>query len=330
LQVIRLSGIVYEFMKTVLVTGGAGFIGSHISDRLLKIGYEVVVFDNLSTGLVTYVPPGAHLEQGDIRNETDVTEVFAKYTIDVVLHIAGQASQITSYTKPTYDIEENYVGTVHVVNAAIAHGVERFLYASSMTVYGAVEEKPVEETHLCAPISYYGISKYAGERYVHATGMRNDLKHPFNPTSFRMFNVYGPRQSLTNPYQGVMGIFIGNIVNNNPVTIFGDGQQSRDFVYIDDVVRAWELAIDNKHSFQTAINISSGTRISLNALIPKLIAAAGKDPALYKVNYLPARPGEQRHMQANIQKAKTTLIWEPQVSMEDGIKKTLDWATKSS
>lgn len=159
----------------------------------------------------------------------------------------GCASIINSFTDVHGDERTNFIGTINVVTESIAHRIARFLYASSVTVYGNIEKLQVQEDIPCCSIPYYGISKYAAERFVHASSGRTDILSRFNATSFRMFNAYGPRQSLTNPYQGVMVIFIGNALRGEPINIFGDGRQARDFVYIDDVVNAWIAAID-KHT----------------------------------------------------------------------------------
>src|SRR5262249_40867078 len=148
----------------------------------------------------------------------------------------------------------------------LKYKVGRLIYASSMTNYGHTEVLPIPETHPCEPASYYGITKYAAERYVQATGARADLDFTFHVTSLRMYNVYGSRQALDNPYQGVLGIFLGNLVRREPITIFGDGEQTRDFVHISDVVRAWVGALDNEGSFGRVFNIGSGRRLTINQL----------------------------------------------------------------
>jgi len=316
-------------MKTALVTGGAGFIGSHMTDQLLHDGYTVVVFDNLITGDKKYLPKKAIFIKGDVRRIHDVESVFDKYRPNVVFHIAGQASTIVSFDNPTYDMNVNLHGTIHVIQSAIAHHTPRFLYASSMTVYGHPNTLPIIESTQCSPISYYGISKYAAERFVHATAERKDLSFPFYATSFRMFNVYGPRQSLTNPYQGVMAIFIGNILRNEPITIFGDGKQARDFIFIDDVVRAWISSIDNKKIYNQVSNLGTGKMININSLVSHLLVAFGKNPNTYPIHYKDARQGDQRFMEADMKQTKKNLSFTPQVSIENGLAQTIAWAKQA-
>lgn len=313
-------------MQRVLVTGGAGFIGSHLVDRLTKT-YEVAIIDNLATGERSFVPKIARLYIEDVRKQKNIHALIKNIRPDVIFHIAGQASNINSFSDPHVDIDVNFKGTVNVVLAALSAGTTRFLYASSMTAYGPQDHLPVAETDPCRPVSYYGISKYAAERFVHATALRNDLVNDFHVTSFRMFNVYGPRQSLTNPYQGALAIFIGNVLRGEPVTIFGDGKQTRDFIYIDDVVEAWTRAVGETKTYGHVYNLGFGKQISVQDMVHAVITAAGRDPATYPVNYKDQRPGEQRFMEADMGKIKTALSFHPQVSFASGLTSTIRWAS---
>ena len=184
--------------KHILVTGGAGFIGSNMVDRLVKEGHDVTVLDNLSTGSENYLPKGINFIKGDTANVEDVEKAFV-HPVDAVFHIAGCASTINSFNDPFSDVRANFHGGINVAMKCVEHKVPRLLYASSMTVYGFVDTLPVTESQATTPVSYYGITKYASERFIHATGLRKDIETKLNVTSFRMFNVYGPRQSLTNP-----------------------------------------------------------------------------------------------------------------------------------
>src|SRR5262249_14384005 len=205
----------------------------------------------------------------------------------------------------------------------------RLLYASSMTVYGHTDVLPTPEETPCRPISYYGITKYAAERYMQTTAERVDLNFNFHVTCFRIYNVYGPRQALDNPYQGVLGIFPGNLLRGEPLTIFGDGEQSRDFVYITDIVEAWVSALRNPASFGRIFNLGSGRRLSINQLADHVLTAFGyprtNDTVIY---YAPGRSGEQRHVEADITQARATLGWEPRVSFDVGLAETVRWATR--
>ncbi len=309
----------------VLVTGGAGFIGSHLASRLLELGHQVTVVDNESTGRREHVPAGARYVRGDVTVAAELEPAFAG-GLDAVLHVAGQASTIRSFDDPGADLHTNVGGTLGVLRACLAHRVPRLLYASSMTVYGHPRALPVDEEHPLAPASYYGVAKLAAERYVHATGARGDLDFSFAVTSFRMFNVYGERQSLENPYQGVLAIFLGAVLRGEPITIYGDGEQSRDFVYVGDVAEAWVAALERPAARGEVMNLGTGTRRSLHELIAALAAAAGARPEL---RFAAERPGDQRHMQAAVGKAERLLGWRPRVSLEEGMARTLAWARQA-
>jgi UDP-glucose 4-epimerase len=311
--------------QNILVTGGAGFIGSHIVDLLITRGYQPIVFDNLSTGLREHIHPQALFIEGDVRSPEDVAHAFA-HPIAAIIHIAGQASISLSFADPTHDLAVNTTGTIHLLQAALKHNVSRFLFASSMTIYGNPTIVPTPEEAVPAPASYYGVTKYAAERYVHLTADRRDLPQPLHVTSFRMFNVYGDRQSLTNPYQGVLAIFIGRLLRGEEIVIHSDGEQARDFVYVEDVARAWVDAIANEKTFGQIMNIGTGTPISVNRLCDAALAAFGHTRATYPVRYQDAQLGDLRVSAADITRARSLLGWQPQISFEEGMKRTLDWA----
>jgi UDP-glucose 4-epimerase len=312
----------------ILVTGGAGFIGSHVADRLIHEGHDVVVLDSEATGRRENVPTAATYVKGDVTRTEDLEPIFAQ-GIDAVCHIAGQVSLIQSFTNPMLDLRTNVEGTVNVLQMCLRFHVPRLLYASSMTVYGPHHQLPTPETVPCKPISYYGITKYAAERYVHTTAERPDLDFEFRVTSFRMYNVYGPRQALDNPYQGVLGIFLGNLLRGEPITIFGDGAQSRDFIYIDDIVDAWVSALSHPASFGGIFNLGSGSRLSINELTDHVLTAFDRTLGNDTVLYAAARPGEQRQVEADVTLAGKTFGWKPKVSFSAGLAETVRWATSA-
>jgi UDP-glucose 4-epimerase len=313
----------------MLVTGGAGFIGSHLADRLVALGHRVVVIDNESTGRRENVPAAARYVKGDVTDRANLERVFST-GLDAVCHIAGQVSIIRSFTDPVVDLRTNVEGTLNVVQLCVKYRVPRLLYASSMTAYGNDVVLPTSEDSPCEPASYYGITKYAAERYVRTTAARVDLDFTFNTTCFRMYNVYGPRQALDNPYQGVLGIFLGNLLRGEPITIFGDGRQSRDFVHIDDVVDAWARALTNPAAFGQVFNLGSGRQITINDLATHALVAYGKHADGYPIIHAPARPGEQRHVEADIRRARAVLGWQPRVAFDAGLAETLRWAAGST
>ena len=311
----------------ILVTGGAGFIGSHLVDRLIRECHRVVVVDNESTGRRGHVPATALYHQGDVANVDDLEPTF-KNGLDAVCHIAGQVSIIRSFDNPLTDLRTNVQGTLNVLQLCLKYHVPRLLYASSMTVYSSASPLPTPEEAPCQPISYYGITKYAAERYVQTTAERVDLDFDFNVTCFRMYSVYGPRQALDNPYQGVLGIFLGNLLRGEPLTIFGDGEQSRDFIYIGDIVNAWVVALDEPATYGKIINLGSGRRLTINHLADFALAAFNHTRSDYPVVYAPERPGDQRRVEADVTRARAILGWEPRVSFEQGLAETVRWATQ--
>jgi len=308
----------------VLVTGGAGFIGTHLCRRLLADGHTVSVVDNEFNGSRSNLPPGVSFTLGDVARAAEIEPVFAR-GLDAICHIAGQVSIIRSFTNPVVDLRTNVEGTLNVLQLCLKYKVPRLLYASSMTIYGNCKTVPTPETEPCWPDSYYGITKLAGERYVHATAERPDLGFDFQVTSLRMYSVYGPGQALDNPYQGVLGIFLGNVMREEPITIFGDGEQTRDFVYIGDIVEGWVRALQTPAANGRVINLGSGRSLSINQLAEAAIGAVGSAGA-HKIVRAPARPGEQRSVRADIGQAKSILGWEPQTTFEAGLAETMRWA----
>lgn len=310
-------------MKRILVTGGAGFIGSTVSDLLLERGYDVTVIDNESSGKRRNVHPDAQFVHGDVRSMDDLDRAFEQ-PIDAVMHVAGQASTRQSFFNPIADLEVNIVGTINVLRQCVERDVDRVLFASSMTVYGTPEEVPTPETAPPAPLSYYGITKYAAERYVHLTAARQNTD--LHVTSFRMFNVYGPRQSITNPYGGVFPIFIGRAMRGEPFTIHSDGEQQRDFVHVQDVARAWCDALGNDRTYGEVINLGTGRPITVNQVCDMVLKAFGHTRETYSIERLPEQPGDIFVSNADISKARDLLGWEPQIPFETGIEQTVQWA----
>jgi len=313
----------------ILVTGGAGFIGSHLCRRLLADGHGVWVVDNESTGKRENVPAGVAYTKADVNSPAEVAPIFAE-GLDAVCHIAGQVSIIRAFSDPVADLRTNVEGTLNILQLCLRHKVPRLLYASSMTIYGDCQMVPTPETQHCCPDSYYGITKHAAERYVHATAERPDLDFDLSVTSLRMFSVYGPGQALDNPYQGVLGIFTGNLLRGEPITIFGDGEQTRDFVFIGDIVDGWSRALRTPASGGRVLNLGSGRSLSINELAERVVAAFGHASGGYEIVHAPARPGEQRNVQADIGRARDVLGWEPQTQFETGLAETVRQAREAA
>lgn len=299
----------------IIVTGGAGFIGSHVAEAALAEGHEVVVLDDLSGGKEGNVPSGATLEPVDIRTEKAV-EVITNFRPQAVFHHAAQMDVRKSVADPVFDASTNVVGTVRLLEAARSAGCGFFQLASTGgAIYGEQERMPTPEDTPPRSESPYGLSKLCGEHYVDyyaRLGMRG--------VSLRYGNVYGPRQD-PHGEAGVVAIFSQKMLAGSPPTIFGDGKQTRDYVYVGDVVRAVMAALRNQDAVG-AFNIGTGVETDVNALARIIASAAGYAG---EIPHGPAKPGEQRRSCISITRAATELGWHPEVRIEEGLGKTVEW-----
>ena len=304
-----------------LVTGGAGFIGSHLAEALLKEGCEVTVLDDLSSGRIENIQSyqgqtGFSFVKGSILDRDLVKEVMSG--VNVVYHQAAIRSVPKSIEMPSTVNEVNVTGTLNLLNEALAGGVERFIYASSSSVYGESTTLPKRETLPTVPVSPYGTSKLAAEHYCRVFNKVYGLK----TVSLRYFNVYGPRQTY-GPYSGVIILFIGRALNSEPPVIFGDGEQTRDFTHVSDVVQANLLASKLEAPIGEVLNIGTGRQTSINGLARMVLELTGRTD-LTPV-YDPPRPGDIKHALADISKAKELLGYEPKVSLHQGLSKLVRW-----
>ncbi len=306
-------------MSKYLVTGGAGFIGSHIVETLLRDHHEVRVFDNLATGKWENIEPFAkHIVwiQGDLRDFDAVDG--AVRGVDYVLHQAALASVPRSIDDPGTTNQVNVQGTINVLEAAKRHGVRKVVYASSSSVYGDSETLPKVEDMTPNPKSPYAISKLAAEWYCRTYSHIYGL-----PTvSLRYFNVFGPRQDPTSQYAAVVPILITALLEKRAPTIFGDGEQSRDFTYIDNVVAANLAACESPHPGGEVYNVACGSRFTLNNLYERLKKIVGVDVG---PEYGPPRPGDVRHSQASIRAIQKDLRYAVRVDFEQGLERTVRW-----
>ncbi|AGB42250.1 UDP-glucose 4-epimerase [Halobacteroides halobius DSM 5150] len=298
------------FLRTVLVTGGAGFIGSHIVDKLIAKGDRVIVVDNLSTGKKENLNPQAEFYQLDIRD--DLTEVFENYQIDYVIHQAAQIDVQQSLEQPDFDSDVNITGTVNLLEYCRQYDVEKIVYASSAAVYGQPEYLGVDEEHPVNPISYYGISKHTPEHYLKVFHQLYDLDY----TILRYANAYGIRQDPKGE-GGVISIFVDKFLQGEQPIIFGDGEQTRDFVYVDDIAEANLAALE--HGSGEIINISCNIQTSINDLVATMNQITGLD---LKTVYQGARSGDIRDSYLVNDKAQDILDWEPQYDLQTGLKET--------
>ncbi len=297
----------------VLVTGGAGFIGSHIVDRLLKDGHEVVVLYDFSTGHRSNLAENEALEivEGDISDPETVKENMVG--IDWVFHKAAVASVPKTVNDPVGSSAVNYQGTLHLLEAARNNNVKRFVFASSAALYGDEPTLPKVETMCPVTLSPYAVDKLASE---FACGMYTKL-YGLETVCLRYFNVYGPRQDPSSPYSGVISIFTDKLKNKQTPTIFGDGEQTRDFVFVSDVVEANMKAVITQEGAGQYYNIATGKKITLNQLLETLCETYNID---FKVNYSDVRKGDIKESYAVVEKANTILKWNASVELKQGLK----------
>ncbi|MBA3820164.1 MAG: NAD-dependent epimerase/dehydratase family protein [Deltaproteobacteria bacterium] len=314
-----------------VVTGGAGFIGSHTVDKLIELGHRVVVLDNFSTGkranLARWLDP-KHAFTGELPALEVVTcdvahgifaalaPITAKFgPVDRIVHLAAQVSVVASVANPLVDMQINYGGTLHVLEYARALGVKKVAFASSAAVYGDVTEMPVDEDAPTRPVSPYGIDKLASE---HALDYYANV-HGVATTALRFFNVYGPRQDPTSPYSGVISIFADRAKAGRPLTIFGDGSQTRDFVYVGDVVRALVSAVGDGNSRLVA-NVGTGSEITVLELARTIVDLCGGSS---QVGHAPARGGEILKSRARVDRLRERLGVVAETKLVDGLRATL-------
>ncbi len=300
-----------------LVTGGAGFIGSHLVDCLLEDGYEVIVLDNFATGRSENLAqhhgsPHFNLQQIDITDGEAIQPYF--HDVERVFHVAALADIVPSIKQPMDYHRVNVDGTVNVLEAARLAGVKRFIYTASGSCYGIPDSIPTPETADIKPKYPYALTKYLGEQYVLHWGKVYKLP----VLSLRLFNAYGPRCRTTGAYGAVFGVFLAQKLHNRPFTVVGDGTQVRDFTFVTDVVDALVMAAESDISNEV-MNVGSGNTYSVNYLVELLDG---------EVVHIPKRPGEPDCTQADISKIRKMLGWEPKVSFEEGVKTLLehiDW-----
>ncbi|MEX2195745.1 MAG: NAD-dependent epimerase/dehydratase family protein [Thermoleophilaceae bacterium] len=308
-------------MARMLVTGGAGFIGSHLARTLLDEGAEVDIVDDLSTGSQANLPDGAELVRLDL-GANGAADRLPDRDYDAVLHLAGQSSGEKSFDDPEHDLAANARSTLMLGLWARRRGVPVFLHASSMGVYGRVDDPPAAEDRPLRPISYYGASKLAAE---HALRVMDD--ESFRTVSFRMFSVYGPGQDLAELRQGMASIYLAYLLRGEQVPVRGSLDRVRDLVHVDDVVAAWRSALDSQA--RGPLNLGSGVPVRVGDLIADLVAACGL-PADHPVVQEPGTPGDQFGLWADTTRIRRELGWEPLVERQEGISALVAWARAGS
>lgn len=299
----------------ILITGGAGFIGSNIADAYKDLGHEIVIIDNLSTGYLENVPKGTVFYQMDIRDD-GIEDILREHRIDVINHHAAQIDVRRSVEDPKYDLSVNVLGSLNLLSAAVKHGIERFIFASTGgAIYGEQEYYPADEKHPTAPCSPYGITKLTVEKYLNYYFIEKQLKYSI----LRYTNVYGPRQ---NPHgeAGVVAIFIEKFLADEQPIIHGDGLQTRDYVFVEDVVRANIAALGMEGV--DVFNVCTGVETTVNDIF-RMLNSAMDERAVEK--HGPAKPGEQKRSVGTFEKINAALGWSPSVSINDGLVRTAEF-----
>jgi UDP-glucose 4-epimerase len=294
-----------------VVTGGAGFIGSHVAEALVERGDEVHVLDNLTSGKRENLPRGARLHEGDVR--TDADAAFEDARPDVCFHLAAQADVRVSVERPDYDADVNVLGTIRVLEAARRHGVQVVFASTGGAIYGECDG-PARESAERRPLAPYGTSKLAGEEYLATYNRLYDAKH----VSLRYGNVYGPRQD-PHGEAGVVAIFMRLLAEGGTARIFGDGKQTRDYVYVGDVVRATLAAVGHDGG---VFNVGTGRETSVVELYERIARVARSD---VQPEYAPGRLGELQRVVVDAGLAERELGWRPEHGLDDGLRRTWEW-----
>jgi UDP-glucose 4-epimerase len=298
----------------ILVTGGAGFIGSHIVEKYIDAGHEVVIIDNLSTGRIDNINPGARFIDTDITSKA-IRDIFIQEKFDILNHHAAQVDVRTSVRDPLFDLKQNILGSVNLYEAAKDSGVKKIIFASSGgTVYGEQTSFPADESHITQPVSPYGITKLTNEKYLHYYFVEYGIKHVI----FRYTNVYGPRQ---NPHGecGVVAIFINKMLNGEQPVINGDGRITRDYVYVGDVASANLIALNE--NTEGIYNICTGIEQDVNYIFNTLKQHTGSD---CKELHGSAKAGEQLRSVCSYEKINKTHGWKPSMNISEGLALTVE------
>jgi UDP-glucose 4-epimerase len=304
-------------MKKVLITGAAGFIGGALAKKMIGQGFEVFTIDNLTTGFRDNIPQGVVLIEGSCQDECAIKKVEG-YNFDAIFHIAGQSSGEISYDNPTYDLQSNTQSTLMLMKLALKTNCKKFIFASTMGVYGDQEDKPIDEESITFPKSFYSISKLASEHY-----MRIFQHYGLSTTALRLFNVYGPGQNMKNWRQGMVSIFLGQAIEFGNIHIKGNGERFRDIIYIDDVVNAFIAAYKSDRIGFNYYNVCTGEKTTINQLIGNIQKLFDKQ---IPIKFEGSTPGDQFGIYGDNSKIIRELSWEPQTNLEKGLKLMYKWA----
>ena len=303
-------------MSDFLVTGSAGFIGSALARKLVSDGHNVVSIDNLSTGFRKSIPKGVDFIEGDCQDESIIKKLNS-YKFDAIFHIAGQSSGEISYEYPIYDLQSNTQSTLLLLEYALKTKCKKFIYASTMSVYGEQPDIPVVEEVSASPKSFYAVGKLASEYYLEIYS-----KYNIDIVALRLFNAYGPGQNMENLKQGMISIFLSQAISNKHILVKGSPERYRDFVFIDDIINSFTIFIGaNKPGYQ-CYNVSTGVRTTVHDLVQKILAYL---PYEVTIKYSDPTPGDQFGIYGDSSKIQKEMGWTHQTNLDDGLKKMIEW-----
>ncbi len=301
-----------KFMHAV-VTGGAGFIGSHLSKKLLDLGWDVTIYDNLSSGNKNNIPKGANFIWADLTDESCLS-LMPKNKVDIFYHLSSHVGQELSFERPLYDLKANANSTIILLNWCLKNNVQQFIFASTMNLYGTPENELVNEDTIVSPPSPYAVGKLASE---YLCKIYNDFG--LNSTCLRLFNVYGPGQDFTNMKQGMVSIFMSYVAKGEKLIIRGSKDRFRDFIYVDDVVNAF-IAVQNKKAYGKIYNVSTGIKTFVWQIVDEILNAFGFNTENYPIEYTDGTPKDQFGIYGDSTKLNNDFGWEPQIGLNKGIK----------
>ena len=306
-------------MKKIIITGGLGYIGSQITKKLIQKKYKVIILDNFLTNTSKKIE-GAEIIKCDITSFENLSKIKIEEA-DAILHLAAQSSGPNSYNNPELDIKINVLGTVNLINFCKKNKIKKFIYASSFTVYGDNKNEILDENCECNPKSFYAISKYASEKYLQLLCNKFSIKWNI----LRMFNVYGPGQDISRADQGIVSIYLNYIKNQNTLPVKGSLERFRDPIFIDDVVDAWIICLEDKENFNQIFNLGSGEKIYVKEMIDEIVKLYKKQDIM-KINVVDSTPGDIGGSYANIKKINKLLSFSPKIKFREGIKLFKNWA----
>lgn len=304
-------------MGNFLVTGAAGFIGSSLAKKLIKEGNQVVTIDNLSTGFKDAIPSGVVFYKGNCYDDS-IIKKLESHRFNAIFHIAGQSSGEISFDDPVYDLKSNTQSTLQLIKLALKIECKKFIYASTMSVYGDKPKRPISEKDNVKPKSLYAVGKLASENY-----MRIFQKYGLQTTALRLFNVYGEGQNLINLRQGMVSIYLAQALKNKHILVKGSPDRYRDLVYIKDVVDAFKYVYNRIGNSNKIYNVSTGKKTTVDSLIKKIINILNED---ISVEYHGSTPGDQFGVYGDFSKIKNELGWSPKVNLDEGLERMIKWA----